>query len=246
MMGGPARMVSLLPLSLRGRSFSDLGLSALIAGQRTPRIGRDLRGSCGDAADLAGIPLFAALTDAECAALAPLFDAASISPGVALATKGAAGYSFYILVDGAAVVTLNGEEIATYGPGDFFGEMALLGNGRRTTTVTTTEPSRLLSMFGTEFRQLQQEQQEVAAGLEEAMRKRALELDELRPGSTTSARSAEPAWMPDLACLSRGHVRGGRGRRQPARSATSTAGRGLRGDGRGRVRGRRSDTSSVE
>lgn len=139
-----------------------------------------------DAADLAGIPLFAALSDEERATLAPLFESASISPGVALATKGAAGYSFYILVDGAAVVTVNGEEIATYGPGDFFGEMALLGDGRRTATVTTTEPSRLLSMFGTEFRRLQQEQPDVAAGLEEAMRKRALELDELRSGRTTS------------------------------------------------------------
>lgn len=139
-----------------------------------------------DAADLAEVPLFAALADEERAALAPLFESASISSGVALATTGAAGYSFYILVDGAAVVTLNGEEVATYGPGDFFGEMALLGDGRRTATVTTTEPSRLLSMFGTEFRQLQQEQPDVAAGLEEAMRKRALELDELRSGSTTS------------------------------------------------------------
>ena len=139
-----------------------------------------------EADDLAGIPLFAALSDEERSALAPWFESADISPGAALVSEGAAGYSFYVLVNGAAVVTLDGEEVATYGPGDFFGEMAILGEGRRYATVTTTEPSQVLSMFGTEFRRLQQEQPAIAARLEEAMRKRALELDELRSGSTTS------------------------------------------------------------
>jgi hypothetical protein len=37
---------------------------------------------------------------------------------------------------------------------DFFGEIAILGDGRRTATVTTTSPSQLLVMFGTEFRRL--------------------------------------------------------------------------------------------
>jgi CRP-like cAMP-binding protein len=138
-----------------------------------------------DVADLAGVPLFAPLTDEERAALAPWFESTSVSPGVALASEGAAGYSFYVLVDGAAVVTLEGETVATYGSGDFFGEMAILGGGRRHATVTTTEPSRVLSMFGTEFRRLEQELPHVGAVLEEAMRKRALELDELRAGSSS-------------------------------------------------------------
>lgn len=139
-----------------------------------------------DATDLAGVPLFAPLTDEERAALAPWFEASSVSPGVTLAREGTAGYSFYVLLDGAAVVTLDGETVATYGPGDFFGEMAILGHGRRHATVTTTEPSRVLSMFGTEFRRLEQELPHVGAVLEEAMQKRALELDELRTGSTTA------------------------------------------------------------
>jgi CRP-like cAMP-binding protein len=140
-----------------------------------------------EAADLEGIPLFAALSEEERVALAPWFQSATVSPGMALVTEGAAGYSFYVLVDGAAVVTLDGEEVATYSPGDFFGEMAILGKGRRYATVTTTEPSRVLSMFGTEFRRLQQEQPDVAARLEEAMRKRAFELDELRSTASPGA-----------------------------------------------------------
>lgn len=140
-----------------------------------------------EAADLAGVPLFAGLTDDERTALAPWFEASNVGEGVHVASEGASGYSFYVLLDGAAVVTLEGETVATYAPGDFFGEMAILGDGRRYATVTTTAPSRLLSMFGTEFRQLQQEQPAVAAHLEEAMRKRGDELDELRSGSAASS-----------------------------------------------------------
>ena len=129
--------------------------------------------------DLNGIPLFAGLTDEERASLAEFFEVSDASPGRALVTEGASGYSFYVLIDGAAEVTVGGETVATYGPGDFFGEMAILGDGRRTATVTVTEPSRILSMFGTEFRMLQQVQPDIAAQLEETMRKRGAELDEL-------------------------------------------------------------------
>jgi CRP-like cAMP-binding protein len=130
--------------------------------------------------DLNGIPLFAGLTDEERASLAEFFEVSDASPGRALVTEGASGYSFYVLIDGAAEVTVGGETVATYGPGDFFGEMAILGGGRRSATVTITAPSRLLSMFGTEFRMLQEVQPDVAARLQETMRQRAAELDELQ------------------------------------------------------------------
>jgi CRP-like cAMP-binding protein len=50
--------------------------------------------------------------------------------------------------------------------------VAILGDGRRSATVTTTSPARLFVMFGTEFRQLQEAQPEVAAQLEAAMAER--------------------------------------------------------------------------
>jgi CRP-like cAMP-binding protein len=129
--------------------------------------------------DLTGIPLFAELTDEERSILAEWFEVSDASAGTALVSEGAAGYSFYVLLDGAAEVKVGDETVATYGPGDFFGEMAILGGGRRNATVTVTAPSRLLSMFGTEFRMLQEVQPEVAAQLEETMRQRRAELDAL-------------------------------------------------------------------
>ena len=92
------------------------------------------------------------------------------APASKLTGEGASGYSFYVLRDGAATVSIDGSEVRTLAPGDFFGELALLGDGRRTATVTTAAPSRVLVLFGTEFRQLQQEYPEIAARIESGLR----------------------------------------------------------------------------
>jgi CRP-like cAMP-binding protein len=120
--------------------------------------------------DLAGIPLFDALEPDERAALARWFELENVSPGVKLTGEGAAGYSFYVLRDGAATVSIDGIDVRTLGPGDSFGELALLADGRRTATVTTASPSRVLVLFGTEFRQLQQEYPEIAGRIESGLR----------------------------------------------------------------------------
>jgi CRP-like cAMP-binding protein len=120
--------------------------------------------------DLAGIPLFDALEPDERAAIAPWFELEGVGPGIRLTGEGASGYSFFVLRDGTATVTINGIEVRTLGPGDFFGELAILGDGRRTATVTTASASHVLVLFGTEFRRLQQEYPETAARIESALR----------------------------------------------------------------------------
>ena len=137
--------------------------------------------------DLAGIPLFAALSDDELTELATWFEVRTVGEGVRLASEGAAGYSFFVLAEGSAVVTVGDETVATYAPGDFFGEMAIDGDGRRTATVTTTSPAKVLTLFGTEFRRLQQAQPAIAAVLEDAMRRREQELLALRPSADDAA-----------------------------------------------------------
>lgn len=120
--------------------------------------------------DLAGIPLFDMLEPEERAAIAPWFERQDVSPGVNLTGEGASGYEFFVLRDGTATVTVDGTEVRTLGPGDFFGELAILGDGRRTATVTTATPAQVLVLFGTEFRRLQQEYPEIAERIESALR----------------------------------------------------------------------------
>lgn len=123
--------------------------------------------------DLAGIPLFEGLGATDCETIAPWFEVQEISPGVRLTGEGAYGYSFYVLLDGAATVTIDGIEVRALGPGDFFGELAILGEGRRTATVTTDSPSEVLVLFGTDFRRLEQEYPELAERIQSALRETA-------------------------------------------------------------------------
>src|SRR5262250_1492246 len=94
--------------------------------------------------DLAGIELFESLDPDARATLAPWFEVQDVSPGIKLCGEGASGYSFFVLRDGSATVTIDGTEVRRLGPGDFFGELAILGDGRRTATVTATSPSQVL------------------------------------------------------------------------------------------------------
>jgi CRP/FNR family transcriptional regulator, cyclic AMP receptor protein len=123
--------------------------------------------------DLAGIALFEELDPEARTAIAPWFEVQDVSPGVKLTGEGAAGYSFFVLRSGSATVTINGIQVRALGAGDFFGELAILGDGRRTATVTTDSPSQVLVLFGTEFRQLQKEHPEIAEQIESALRQAA-------------------------------------------------------------------------
>jgi CRP-like cAMP-binding protein len=120
--------------------------------------------------DLSGIALFDQLDEATLIAIAPWFELRNVSADVKLTGEGAPGYSFFVLRDGTATVSIEAVEVGTLVSGDFFGELALLGDGRRTATVTTTSPSQVLVLFGTEFRQLQQEYPELAARIESGVR----------------------------------------------------------------------------
>lgn len=122
--------------------------------------------------DIAAVPIFASLDQDQLAKLANWFHAETAGEGVRLVGEGSHGYTFFVLASGSAAVTAQGETLSTMEAGDFFGEAAILGGGRRTATVTSTTPVRLLVMFGTEFRQLEADHPEIASRIAEAMRKR--------------------------------------------------------------------------
>lgn len=123
-------------------------------------------------ADLTAVPLFASLDGAQLQELASWFHVQNTGEGRRLVGEGAPGYTFFIILDGTAQVTADGVALVTLGPGDFFGEIAILGDGQRTATVTSTSPIRMLVLFGTEFRQLEAAQPAIAAEITAAMQLR--------------------------------------------------------------------------
>lgn len=122
--------------------------------------------------ELAGIPLFASLDGAALDELASRFEAKEVDAGVRLVGEGATGSTFFVLTEGEASVTVDGDPVALLTPNEFFGELALLTGGRRTATVTTTTPARVLVLFGADFDQLRTEHPTVADEIDAATARR--------------------------------------------------------------------------
>jgi CRP/FNR family cyclic AMP-dependent transcriptional regulator len=122
--------------------------------------------------ELGGVPLFSSLSEADRETVAECFEAKTYGEGTRLVGEDASGYSFFVLADGQVSVTADGTGVATLGPGDYFGEMAIIGDGRRLATITSATPVKVFVMFGTEFRRLQQSHPEIAEQIEALMRER--------------------------------------------------------------------------
>ena len=98
------------------------------------------------------VPLFAECSNRELGEIASLADELSLPAGRKLAAEGAAGHEFVVLVEGAAEVRRGSRVVNRLAAGDFLGEIALVTGRKRTATVTTTEPSRLLVLTAPAFR----------------------------------------------------------------------------------------------
>ena len=100
------------------------------------------------------IPLFAECTKAELIEVAISADEREAAAGQSLTEEGQRGQEFFILVEGAATVRRNRRKLADLGPGDWFGEIAILTYKPRTATVTATSPARLLVISDRAFRRV--------------------------------------------------------------------------------------------
>jgi CRP-like cAMP-binding protein len=122
--------------------------------------------------DLASVSLFDSLSEPERAEVAAWFEVKDVGPGVRLVGEGTTGNAFFVIGEGEVSVSAGGTEVATLGPGEFFGELALLRAGRRTATVTTTAPSRIFVLFRSDFARLHAAYPAVAADIEAAVEQR--------------------------------------------------------------------------
>jgi CRP/FNR family transcriptional regulator, cyclic AMP receptor protein len=100
------------------------------------------------------VPLFARCTKAELIEVAISADEREAGEGDRLTEEGRRGREFFVLVEGAVVVRRGGRKLADLGPGDWFGEIAILTYKPRTATVTATSPVRLLVLSDRAFRRI--------------------------------------------------------------------------------------------
>jgi CRP-like cAMP-binding protein len=108
-----------------------------------------------DAAELLKrVPLFSDLDGKELQQIASSMKPRTFSAGQQIAVEGESGVGFFVIEDGHAKVTVAGDEVRTLGPGDYFGEVALITQGARTATVTADTELKTYGMTFWDFRPL--------------------------------------------------------------------------------------------
>jgi CRP-like cAMP-binding protein len=122
--------------------------------------------------DLKPVPLFGSLADSDLVEIAPWFEVRDASPGERIIGEGATGERFFVISEGEVAVTGLGYKIASLGPGEFFGEIALLGYRQHLATVTTSSQARFLVLSSEDFDRLRATYPDVAADIGAVMQKR--------------------------------------------------------------------------
>ncbi|MBK5221375.1 MAG: cyclic nucleotide-binding domain-containing protein [Acidimicrobiia bacterium] len=105
-------------------------------------------------AQLASVSLFSGATDAELAQISKVTTEVKLDSGTVLMEQGASAREAFVIVEGSAEVTVDGTSVATLGPGDCVGEVALLDKGPRSATVTATSALTTLVLDPREFKTL--------------------------------------------------------------------------------------------
>ena len=125
-----------------------------------------------DPRDVQSIPLFAGLSKDDQKVVAQYADEVDVEPGTELAQEGRLAYEFFAIKTGTAEVKLGGQHAATLGPGDFFGEIALLGGDRRVASVVATTSMSLVVLTGSQLRAIDSRMPGVAERIRSAMAQR--------------------------------------------------------------------------
>ena len=118
------------------------------------------------------VPLFAAASKQELAEIASIADEIDLPEGKVLIKEGDTGREFFVLIDGTAEVARAGKKVASIGPGDFFGEIALISKTPRNATITTTSAVRALVITDRAFRQLLDHSPQIQIGVLTALAER--------------------------------------------------------------------------
>ena len=117
------------------------------------------------------VPIFQGLDDRELARIAGSMKQRTFRAGDTVTTEGKGGVGFFVIEDGEARVTIGGQERRRLGPGDYFGEVALLNESARTATVTAETDLRCYGLTSWEFRPLVETHGSIAWKLLQAMSK---------------------------------------------------------------------------
>ena len=117
------------------------------------------------------VPIFSDLDRKELDRIAASMKPRTFNAGDTVTTEGQTGVGFFVIESGEATVTVGGDERRKLGPGDYFGEVALLNESARTATITADSDLRCYGLTSWEFRPLVETHGSIAWKLLQAMSK---------------------------------------------------------------------------
>jgi CRP-like cAMP-binding protein len=126
---------------------------------------------------LAQVRLFRACSRKELTTIGRASDEVRVSTGKTIVEEGQTGHEFFLILEGNASVQRNGRKVATLGPGDYFGELALLDRGPRNATVKADNDMEVLVLGQREFSGVLDEVPTIAHKLLASMATRLREAD---------------------------------------------------------------------
>ncbi|HEY3192030.1 MAG TPA: cyclic nucleotide-binding domain-containing protein [Solirubrobacterales bacterium] len=118
---------------------------------------------------LARIPLFSAVKPKDLKKLGKRMTERNFAEGHMITTEGKSGVGFFVIEEGNATVSIGGKIVRTLGPGEHFGEVALIDSGPRSATIVASTDLTCRGMSAWEFRPFVEEHPEVAWALLETL-----------------------------------------------------------------------------
>jgi CRP/FNR family transcriptional regulator, cyclic AMP receptor protein len=118
------------------------------------------------------VPIFAGFTDDDLERLARQMKERRFTEGSAVTTEGAGAAGFFVIAEGNATVSVRGEVTAQLGPGDYFGEIALIDEGTRSASIMAATNLLCYGLTAWEFRPFVEEHPQVAWTLLQTLAKR--------------------------------------------------------------------------
>ncbi len=125
-----------------------------------------------EAKKLQAIPLFADLSRKELETIARWADEVDVPAGYHLLDQGRFPHEFFVIESGTVAITKDGTHITDLGPGDFFGEIAIVEHERRTASVVASTPVTAIVMLARDFESMDAAMPEVAERIRGAIRER--------------------------------------------------------------------------
>ena len=132
------------------------------------------------AQQLKKVPLFTGIPDAQLQRIANGVKERRFEPGAEIISAGATGHGFYLIVQGRAEVKRDGRTVRTLGPGDYFGELALVREAPRSATVTAKDPTTCLALTRWDFKGILDANPQIAVRLLETVAARIHEDETIR------------------------------------------------------------------